>query len=100
MGDSLLPWLRACDNGPADNDKFENQLVYLFRPRPAAEGESELGTTADPRFDSFGEVLPSLNTAALQPGSAAEWAIAELLIRLCNRGRALRPEPPEAPVLE
>jgi hypothetical protein len=74
--------------------------VYLFRPRPAAEGRSETGPTADPHAGSFGDVLPSLNTAALQPGSAAEWAIAELLIRLCNRGRALRPEPPEAPVLE
>ena len=32
--------------------------------------------------------------------SAAEWALGELIIRLCNRGRSLKPERPEAPALE
>jgi hypothetical protein len=78
--------------------------MYLFRPRShtaeepnGAPGPLGLNAPGAPPFD---DVLPPLNTAALQPGSAAEWAIGELLIRLCNRGRALRPEPPKAPPLE
>jgi hypothetical protein len=75
--------------------------VYLFqrrqmaeRPDPDAEPpDLETAPTTTPLHD----VLPTLNTSAIQPGSAAEWAIGELLIRLCNRGRALRPEAPEEP---
>ena len=76
--------------------------MYLFQRRPqATEGpgtgaeasEASLPLSAPPYRDA----LPSLNTSALQPGSAAEWAIGELLIRLCNGGRPLRPEPPAAP---
>jgi hypothetical protein len=75
--------------------------VYLFQRRPqAAEGpgtgaeasEASLLLSAPPYRDA----LPPLNTSAIQPGSAAEWAIGELLIRLCNRGRPLLPEPPES----
>jgi hypothetical protein len=68
--------------------------VYLFRPRSQSIDAPELNQGA------FEDILPPLNVSALQPGSAAEWAIGELIIRLCNRGRALRPERPEAPTLE
>ena len=47
----------------------------------------------------FGETLPLPSGQALEAASAAEWAIGELLIRLCNGGRGLRPEPPETPPL-
>ena len=70
--------------------------MYLFqrrqtaeRPDPDAEpSELQAAPTTAPLHD----VLPTLNTSAIQPGSAAEWAIGELLIRLCNGGRGLRPK--------
>ncbi len=69
--------------------------MYLFQPKQAGResnaSEREGLSTTPPYHD----VLPSLNTSALQPGSAAEWAIGELLIRLCCGGRPLRPEPPD-----
>ena len=70
--------------------------MYLFKPKPrAAEGAnppSHDAADASP----FERALPSVGAGSLQPGSAAEWAVGELLIRLCNGGRGLRREPPEA----
>jgi hypothetical protein len=69
--------------------------VYLFQPRQATEGSNASDREGFSAAPLHQDVLPSLNTSALQPGSAAEWAIGELLIRLCSRGRPLRPEPPD-----
>jgi hypothetical protein len=70
--------------------------LYLFKPKARAAEGSTVGSDQPGQAGAdgapFGGALPS---AGLQPGSAAEWAIGELLIRLCNRGRGLRAEPPE-----
>jgi hypothetical protein len=65
--------------------------VYLFRPRTQTESADDPQAAASP----FGQPLPGPASAAIQPGSAAEWALGELLIRLCNRGRALQTDLPE-----
>lgn len=69
--------------------------MYLFQRRVQTDdqligetSESNAPLTSPP----IHEIIPPLNSAAIQPGSAAEWAIGELLIRLCNGGRALRPD--------
>lgn len=74
--------------------------MYLFQRRPQAAEGPGMGTEGSevglPLGAPHRDALPPLNTSAIQPGSAAEWAIGELLIRLCNGGRPLRPEPPES----
>ena len=75
--------------------------MYLFRPKRQASGQSAgEGASAPVAASPFQEALPALPSSTIQPGSAAQWALGELLIRLFNRGRALRPEPPETPNLE
>jgi hypothetical protein len=66
--------------------------VYLFQPRsqPAGAAERDGELLDQPRADQA-----ALANPALQPGSAAEWALGELLIRLCNGGKPLRAERPE-----
>ena len=70
--------------------------LYLFKPKArAAEGSAvgpdQSGRDAAERSPFGG----ALSAPSVQAGSAAEWALGELLIRLCNRGRGLRPDPPE-----
>jgi hypothetical protein len=70
--------------------------LYLFRPKARAAESSTVGSEQpgqSAESSPFGGALP---TPSGQASSAAEWALGELLIRLCNRGRGLRPEPPEA----
>jgi hypothetical protein len=79
--------------------------MYLFQRRPQTLDEARSDAEASElsgasSFPPFHDVLPSLNTPALQPGSAAEWAIGELLIRLCNGGRSLGRESPEPSATE
>ena len=71
--------------------------MYLFKPKTPAAAGSTAG--ADPAAQTsaetsspFGAALPS---GGPQASSAAEWALGELLIRLCNRGRGLQSEPPD-----
>jgi hypothetical protein len=69
--------------------------VYLFRRRtqPAgtaadSDGAGSDGAERTPPFATLTEGGPGA-------GSAAEWALGEILIRLCNGGRGLRSEPRE-----
>jgi hypothetical protein len=64
--------------------------VYLFQPRPRQPAASDAPAT-DP------EAAPLVSAPPIEAGAAASWALGELLIRLCNRGKALQPEPPEKP---
>jgi hypothetical protein len=70
--------------------------VYLFRRRThaagATAGSDAAGRDVADRSSPFDAALTSGGPA---PGSAAEWALGELLIRLCNGGRGLRREPRE-----
>jgi hypothetical protein len=78
-------------------DRRGTSDVYLFQPRTqpadAAERDSESLEQGTP-FDI--ERYPTAASPAIQPGSAAEWALGELIIRLCNGGKPLRPDPPAA----
>jgi hypothetical protein len=69
--------------------------VYLFQPRAQPVGAPERdGELLDPGTPLDLERQAAMASPALQPGSAAEWALGELLIRLCNGGKPLRPERP------
>lgn len=69
--------------------------MYLFQPRDRERAGQQLSGAANvPEPASDEERWPRQVGPSIQPGSAAEWALGELLIRLCNGGRALRPEPP------
>lgn len=75
--------------------------MYLFQPRDRGRSGQQLPGAADtPEPTSDEERWPHHGGPAIQPGSAAEWALGELLIRMCNGGRALRPEPPAGEPLE
>ena len=70
--------------------------MYLFQPRTqppeAADRDSGL---LEPGTPLDAERYANSASPAIQPGSAAEWALGELLIRLCNGGKPLRPDRPE-----
>jgi hypothetical protein len=77
--------------------------MYLFRTRPhheQANGADAPFGLQDTHQTSTQEVSHELQPPALQPGQVAEWALGELLIRLCNRGRSLRADPPQVPGAE
>ena len=70
--------------------------MYLFQPRtqPAEATQLDSGPL-EPGTPVDAERYPPSASPAIQPGSAAEWALGELLIRLCNGGKPLRPARPE-----
>ena len=73
----------------------ELRPVYLFQPRGGAQSRPGLDQAPqEPDLPLEDATRTRPNTAEVQPGSAAEWALAELLIRVCNGGRGLRAEPP------
>ena len=75
--------------------------MYLFQPRDRGRsGHQPQGAADAPEPASDEERWPRQAGPSIQPGSAAEWALGELLIRMCNGGRALRPEPPDGEPLE
>ena len=94
----LLRGQVACDNdGVRRRSAAKGSPLYLFKPKARAAEGSTVGADRSGQdaaeSSPFGGALPA---PGLQPGSAAEWALGELLIRLCNRGRGLPPEPPQA----
>jgi copper chaperone CopZ len=93
----LLAARSPCDNdGGRCCSAAKGSPVYLFKPKARAPEDSHVGSDRPEQAvadgAAFGGALPA---AGVPAGSAAEWALGELLIRLCNRGRGLRTEPPE-----
>ena len=62
--------------------------MYLFQPRPRQPAAADAHV-----LDADTE--PLVQAPSIEAGAAASWALGELLIRLCNRGKPLQPESPE-----
>lgn len=69
--------------------------MYLFKPKAPPEAAATPGGD-ETGVSPFERALRPAGARSLTTGSAAEWALGELLIRLGNRGRGLRREPPPA----